>query len=323
MASHWYYSKGIEKYGPIAGAKLKQLAASGEIEADDLVWKTGMRDWKPAGSIKGLLPPSKAMAPAPAPIGSHAGTQPHTKKNGNEDGNQVSGASPPPFALNEFNLNSLVGATRKLFRETWDKVRQVEVKNIPKKHVLFGCVGLAGLGTGLAVCLLLAVAFFGWFLTSSSAPGIPDEFGDSAVYKITWEPYTTGDGDWYDRITAQYIDYMSPDQSLAVRFHRIVAFQRGKRATGRSVTPRRNWEKKVYDGHKEELLGTFDALFSNRKEGNESFECTLRSISDNGVSSHEITVAKSKAEWIYHYSVFGYNGRTNFSDNKGNVEKVR
>jgi hypothetical protein len=86
MASHLYYAQVMKKHGPPAGRKLKQLATSGEIEADDLVWKTGMQDWKPAGSIKGLLPSSKVTAPTPALIVSHSGAQPQLEKNANEDG---------------------------------------------------------------------------------------------------------------------------------------------------------------------------------------------------------------------------------------------
>ena len=37
MESDRYYAKGRKKHGPLAGRKLKQLAASGEIGPDDLV----------------------------------------------------------------------------------------------------------------------------------------------------------------------------------------------------------------------------------------------------------------------------------------------
>jgi hypothetical protein len=323
MASHWYYAKGRKKHGPLAGRKLKQLAASGEIEADDLVWKTGMQDWKPARSIKGLLQPAKSVAPATDPNGSHSDTQPPPKPNANADGDQVSGTSPPPIASNEFNLNSLVGSTRKLLRETWDKIRQGEVKSIPRKHFLFGCVGLAGLGTGLLLCLFLAVGLFWWFLTSPSTPGIPDEFGESSVYKITWEPHTVGDGDWYDRATYETIDYISPGQGLAVRFTRCIAVERGKRSTSK-LRRDRNWDKRVFDGHAEDSGTYFRPVFKGQNKN--GFICTLKHRGETTDMYCEISVSGKSAAWKYwgtQYKGSAYGYGSGFPDNTGTVEKVR
>lgn len=43
----FYYSDGIEKYGPFT---LDELRAH-KIERDTLVWKEGMEDWKPANEL--------------------------------------------------------------------------------------------------------------------------------------------------------------------------------------------------------------------------------------------------------------------------------
>ena len=40
-----------------------QMAAAGQIAADDLVWTDAMKDWAPAGKVPGLIAPA-AAAPA-------------------------------------------------------------------------------------------------------------------------------------------------------------------------------------------------------------------------------------------------------------------
>jgi hypothetical protein len=47
--------------------QLQELAASGQLQASDLVWKEGMAEWTPAGSVEGLMPAAPPGAPAPAP----------------------------------------------------------------------------------------------------------------------------------------------------------------------------------------------------------------------------------------------------------------
>ncbi len=55
----WYYARNEQQFGPVLGSELKQLAASGGLARDDLVWREGMEQWAPAGRIKGLFPESK------------------------------------------------------------------------------------------------------------------------------------------------------------------------------------------------------------------------------------------------------------------------
>lgn len=51
----WYFSKGDnQQQGPVSVQELSQLAESGELGPDDLIWKEGMDEWLPAGRLKGL-----------------------------------------------------------------------------------------------------------------------------------------------------------------------------------------------------------------------------------------------------------------------------
>ena len=66
MANQWHYTKGDERIGPVSSDDLKQLAASGELKPDDLIWKDGLEDWKPASQLKGLFPESPVMDGSPS-----------------------------------------------------------------------------------------------------------------------------------------------------------------------------------------------------------------------------------------------------------------
>lgn len=66
MANEWYYTKSGQRFGPVSGQQLKELAAKGELGAGDLVWKAGMAQWMPAKSITGLFEVgSTAIQPHP------------------------------------------------------------------------------------------------------------------------------------------------------------------------------------------------------------------------------------------------------------------
>ena len=46
MSTEWFYTKDGEQLGPVSSKQLSQLAASGELQPTDLVWKEGAPDWK-------------------------------------------------------------------------------------------------------------------------------------------------------------------------------------------------------------------------------------------------------------------------------------
>ncbi len=54
-ASDWYYTKDGQKQGPVFTAKLRALAQDGKLSPTDLLWTSGMTEWKNASDIKGLF----------------------------------------------------------------------------------------------------------------------------------------------------------------------------------------------------------------------------------------------------------------------------
>ena len=52
----WYYAEGDGQKGPVAWEQLWQMAQSGTIRPDQLVWTDGMANWQPAGQVPSLMP---------------------------------------------------------------------------------------------------------------------------------------------------------------------------------------------------------------------------------------------------------------------------
>jgi hypothetical protein len=50
----WYYAKNNVQNGPVTFDHLKALTQAGAVVGEDLVWKDGMTEWKPAWQIQGL-----------------------------------------------------------------------------------------------------------------------------------------------------------------------------------------------------------------------------------------------------------------------------
>jgi hypothetical protein len=68
MGNEWFYTQnGQAAPAPVSADQLKQLAGSGQLRPDDLVWKEGMPQWMPASSIKGLFGSAKP-ASADVPV---------------------------------------------------------------------------------------------------------------------------------------------------------------------------------------------------------------------------------------------------------------
>lgn len=69
MATEWYYAINRKTAGPITVESLRQLATSGKLKRDDLVWKDGLPRWIRAEEFAGLF--------VDDPLSSTVRTQPH------------------------------------------------------------------------------------------------------------------------------------------------------------------------------------------------------------------------------------------------------
>ena len=55
----WHVLRGQTRLGPLTDNAIRDLAASGGLTEDDLVWHAGLPDWIPAGSVPALLAPPR------------------------------------------------------------------------------------------------------------------------------------------------------------------------------------------------------------------------------------------------------------------------
>lgn len=65
----WYFADGDEERGPVTEAQIRTLIGTGNLHADDLVWREGLDDWMPAGEVPGLFGNGPSTAEAPFPAG--------------------------------------------------------------------------------------------------------------------------------------------------------------------------------------------------------------------------------------------------------------
>ncbi len=66
--SQWYYAVNGQQSGPVEETELNNLSTQGTINADTLVWKDGMPEWKRYADVfpAAAVPAPAAGAPAPA-----------------------------------------------------------------------------------------------------------------------------------------------------------------------------------------------------------------------------------------------------------------
>src|SRR5688572_11431694 len=64
MSDEWYYAKNNQQFGPISAVQLNELVESGQLSADDLVWKDGMTHWQAVSRARHLFEGAVAQAQA-------------------------------------------------------------------------------------------------------------------------------------------------------------------------------------------------------------------------------------------------------------------
>ena len=55
MLGNWYYVKSGQRFGPFAFEQFRQLAESGLLSPDDMVWNEQGNQWTSASAVEGLL----------------------------------------------------------------------------------------------------------------------------------------------------------------------------------------------------------------------------------------------------------------------------
>ena len=63
--STWYYADGDHRKGPISSETLNELVAAGKVNDDTLVWRDGLAEWQPWGTLRGEAGITPASGSAP------------------------------------------------------------------------------------------------------------------------------------------------------------------------------------------------------------------------------------------------------------------
>src|SRR6266403_1923603 len=64
----WFYADAGRQVGPVEETALDELVRAGVVRDDTLVWREGMANWQPHGTVRGVRPPPPMPeAPAGAP----------------------------------------------------------------------------------------------------------------------------------------------------------------------------------------------------------------------------------------------------------------
>ncbi len=65
MSDEWYYAKNGQQMGPVSTDVITRLAASGQVQPSDLVWRDGMPNWAPARTVRAIFPEPPPVAAIP------------------------------------------------------------------------------------------------------------------------------------------------------------------------------------------------------------------------------------------------------------------
>ena len=64
----WYFAQNGQQQGPVLESALRQMLATGQLSAGDVVWRQGLPQWVAAGSVPELMPaPAGPGVPPPVP----------------------------------------------------------------------------------------------------------------------------------------------------------------------------------------------------------------------------------------------------------------
>ena len=118
--TQWYFARSGQQQGPVSLEVLRQMIASSQLSAGDLVWCEGMVDWQPAAQVPALrLPavapastpiasPPPALAPAPAqPVNAPYASQPVNRNYASHPVAAPYGARPLPYYPSGQSYNGL------------------------------------------------------------------------------------------------------------------------------------------------------------------------------------------------------------------------
>lgn len=67
--NQWHYATGAQKHGPVSSAELAELARSGTVTPETLVWRAGMDNWLPLSQVPDAFTSAPGVSSSSTPAG--------------------------------------------------------------------------------------------------------------------------------------------------------------------------------------------------------------------------------------------------------------
>jgi uncharacterized protein DUF4339 len=108
ITNQWYVSRDGKQHGPFSDADLAKFSRLGQLQANDLLWREGLPDWRPATTIfpKPERAPSQVRPRANEPMRAKVKEPRHR-----EAAPRTSGGLTWTIALIALVCSALIGAT--------------------------------------------------------------------------------------------------------------------------------------------------------------------------------------------------------------------
>ena len=62
----WFIARDGKQHGPLSDAEMRKLVELSHLRTNDLLWRQGFPDWRPALSVFPMAAPEPVTAPPPA-----------------------------------------------------------------------------------------------------------------------------------------------------------------------------------------------------------------------------------------------------------------
>ena len=108
----WYLALDGQQFGPLSEVELNKLVELGHLKADDLLWREGLDDWRPANTVLASLSPPPVQPPTPPRFEQHGLPPIAPAASPHQDRAPASRFPEPQFAPASFDPIPPDGATR-------------------------------------------------------------------------------------------------------------------------------------------------------------------------------------------------------------------
>lgn len=173
----WYYAIDGEKRGPVDEDKLRRLINEGDLGLNELVWSSGMEEWRPVSEVNEIHP-----SPPPLPEEDSSSPPPIPQ----EKPNRLTGNPDPDFGTDEpFSTSAENDGPTVGDRNFSDASKSTERESTPDE-------AYAGFGSRLLAYIIdlfitaIASGFLGVLAVAADPSADVDSLSQGIGFLLTW-----------------------------------------------------------------------------------------------------------------------------------------